>query len=134
MLFHIFCCTLAGGKKSIAAVPSEENSESPTQLVVKDPDEKLILDSFDNGIKALFKIVSFSFSSYLYLILNFFLFKPIRFTFSTITCICYEETVLYAVFTPNFKLNFLEVYLPKHSFKETSCVNIFDVYLKFRFC
>lgn len=73
MLFHIFYCTLAGGKKSIAAVPSEENSESPTQLVVKDPDEKLILDSFDNGIKALFKIVSFSFSSYLYLIQHCFI-------------------------------------------------------------
>lgn len=47
----------AGGKKSVAALP-EEKSESPTVLAVKDPDEKLILECHDNGVKALATIVS----------------------------------------------------------------------------
>lgn len=48
----------AGAKKSVAALPNEEKAESPTQLAPKDPDEKLILDSYDNGVKALQSIVS----------------------------------------------------------------------------
>ena len=56
--YHWFI--LAGGKKSVAALPNEERAESPTQAAAKDPDEKLIIDSHDNGVKALAKIVSFS--------------------------------------------------------------------------
>ncbi|XP_067937009.1 sperm flagellar protein 2-like [Watersipora subatra] len=46
------------GKKSVAAMPNEEKAESPTQQAAKDPDEKLIIDSYENGVRALSKIIA----------------------------------------------------------------------------
>lgn len=47
----------AAAKKSVAAVP-DEKAESPTQQAPKDPDERIIIESHENGIRALASIVS----------------------------------------------------------------------------
>lgn len=47
----------AAAKKSVPAV-AEEKSESPTPAAAKDPDELLIIESHENGVKALSDIVS----------------------------------------------------------------------------
>lgn len=57
-LKSLFLAT-ATGKKSVAAMP-EEKAESPTQQAPKDPDEKIIIESHENGIRALATIVSAS--------------------------------------------------------------------------
>lgn len=55
IIYYIYIS--ATGKKSVAAMP-EERAESPTQQAPKDPDEKIIIESHENGIRALATTVS----------------------------------------------------------------------------